>query len=173
VEIEMHSLRKLLASDEGRILSLNAESQPAVARLDPRELARLLSLSPEHLAIDAGEAGVIGYALVFASDADYDGEEFSALRHRLAEPFLYIDQVVIEKGARGGGLGRALYDQLAGLAERRGMRYLACEVNTQPANPASLAFHLRLGFLPLGPMATADGREVVLLVRQLGPKLSR
>lgn len=169
----MHSLRKLLAGDEGRVLGLNAASQPAVARLDPPELARLLSRSSEHLVVDAGEAGVIGYALVFASDADYDGEEFSALRHRLAEPFLYIDQVVIEQSARGGGLGRALYDRLAGLAAGRGMRYLACEVNTQPPNPASLAFHLRLGFLPLGPMTTADGREVVLLARRLGPKLSR
>jgi predicted GNAT superfamily acetyltransferase len=46
-------------------------------------------------------------------------------------------------------------------------------VNTQPANPASQAFHERLDFGPSGTLATQDGRQVLLLLRRLDPALNR
>lgn len=171
----MPVLRSLAPNDHDieQVLDLNAAALPAVATLDRPELVRLMALSPEHLAIESNADSVIGYALIFTSDADYDGEEFHRLRQRLAAPFLYIDQIVIDESARGKGLGRAVYDRLAQRAQQGGMNFLACEVNTQPANPASLAFHRRLGFADLAPMATRDGREVVLLARRLDADLRR
>jgi predicted GNAT superfamily acetyltransferase len=55
-----------------------------------------------------------------------------------------------------------------------GMATICCEVNVSPANPASLAFHLRMGFAIMGEMATQDGRRVALPRRPLrmtGPDL--
>ena len=66
-----------------------------------------------------------------------------------------------------------MYAELARRAAAQGLRALCCEVNTQPANPASLAFHERLGFRPLDTLATQDGRQVLLLQRRLAPELSR
>ena len=169
----MTTLRTLRADDELSVLGINADSQPHVARLWPAELTRLRALSAEHVVVANEAGGVIGYALVFAHDADYDGEEFQILRQRLAEPFLYIDQIALAPSARGRGIGRLVYAGLAQRAAAQGRRTLCCEVNRQPANPASLAFHERLGFRPLGTLATQDGRQVVLLQRRLDPALSR
>lgn len=169
----MTTLRALRADDEHSVLGINADSQPHVARLWPAELTRLLALSAQHVVVEDAAGGVIGYALVFAHDADYDGEEFQILRRQLAEPFLYIDQIALAPSARGRGIGRLVYAGLAQRAEAQGLRALCCEVNTQPANPASLAFHERLGFGPIGTLATQDGRQVLLLLRRLDPALNR
>lgn len=170
----MTTLRALRADDEHSVLGINADSQPHVARLWPAELTRLLALSAQHVVVEDAAGGVIGYALVFAHDADYDGEEFQILRRQLAEPFLYIDQIALAPSARGRGIGRLVYAGLAQRAEAQGLRALCCEVNTQPANPASLAFHERLGFGPIiGTLATQDGRQVLLLLSRLDPALNR
>lgn len=169
----MTTLRALRADDELPVLGINADSQPHVARLWPAELTRLLALSAQHVIVEDAAGGVIGYALVFAHDADYDGEEFQILRQRIAEPFLYIDQIALAPSARGRGIGRLVYAGLAQRAQAQGLRALCCEVNTQPANPASLAFHERLGFGPISTLATRDGRQVLLLQRRLNPALNR
>ncbi len=168
----MPTLRPLLLRDFDRVLAINHDSQPHVARLDSGELARLQTLSAAHCVLEEEAHGIVGYALVFAHHDDYDGEEFLHLRHRLSRPFLYIDQVALAEPARRRGHGRALYAELARQALQRGLHSLCCEVNTQPANPASLAFHQRLGFVRLGSLCTADGREVALLQRTLTPEHS-
>jgi hypothetical protein len=78
--------------------------------------------------------------------------------------FLYIDRVVIAPGSRGLGHARRLYEDLAAIA---GGRPLCCEVNLVPANPASLAFHDRLGFVPCGEADDPrNGKRVRYLVRR-------
>jgi hypothetical protein len=64
--------------------------------------------------------------------------------------FAYIDRVVVDTAAQGHGIGRRLYADLASLARAAGLPVLACEVNLDPPNPGSLAFHERLGFTPAG-----------------------
>ena len=64
--------------------------------------------------------------------------------------FAYIDRVVVAPAARGQGLARALYADLARIAEAELTRLLVCEVNLDPPNPESLAFHEKLGFAVAG-----------------------
>lgn len=165
----MSGIRALSAADADAVLRLNADAGDAVFRLDAAEYARLLGLSTRHRAACDSAGRLIGYALAFAREDAYDGEEFHALRVALAAPFLYIDQVVVAAPARARGVGRALYDALAAQCLAAGAFRLCCEVNTAPPNPASLAFHRRMGFRILGGMDTADGRRVALLQRDLLP----
>ncbi len=44
---------------------------------------------------------------------------------------------------------------------------MVCEVNSDPPNPASLAFHAGRGYLDPGHQRTPDGHEVVLLEKPL------
>lgn len=160
-------IRAMAALDSSEVLRINAVSQPGVAPLAEEELARLLTLPNEHLVATTCAEATRGYALAFHRDAPYDGEEFRTLRSVIPEPFIYIDQVAVAPSHQGLGLGRALYAGLERTGFQRRIRFLCCEVNTNPANPHSLAFHKHLGFEFLAPLSTLDGREVVLLTKPL------
>ncbi|MBS0580362.1 MAG: GNAT family N-acetyltransferase [Proteobacteria bacterium] len=163
----MIRVRAMTEGDALRVLGVNAAAGSGVASLDAAELARLLALPNEHRVAIAGEDAAFGYALAFPREAAYDGEEFRALRSAIAAPFIYIDQVAVAAAHHRRGLGRALYQALERIAARHRIRILCCEVNTRPPNPASLAFHARMGFDAFGTLTVSDGREVRLLTRTL------
>jgi len=78
--------------------------------------------------------------------------------------FWYLDRIVVHADFRRQGVGRALYAAVFEAAGRAGTPRINCEVNTQPANPASLALHEGLGFVAVGER-TAGGKTVVMLQR--------
>jgi predicted GNAT superfamily acetyltransferase len=81
----------------------------------------------------------------------------------LAPADLPAVRVVVAPEARGRGLGRRLYEDLAATA---GARPLCCEVNLVPPNPGSLAFHERLGFAACGEGDDPrNGKRVRYLIR--------
>lgn len=162
----MLSIRTLSIADVADVLAINRAARPNVAPLDAAELGRLRSLASDTVVILDDDA-VIGYALVFPDDAAYDGEEFLALRTLVPRPFTYVDQVAVRPSARGMGVGRRLYRHVEQAALARGATCLCCEVNLAPPNPASSAFHERLGFRSIGRLSTTDGREVDLLAKRL------
>ncbi len=155
--------RPLSSTDATHVLRLNAAAGCALFPLDERELARLLSLSPAHRAALAGDGSLAGYVLAFRRDDAYDGEEFLALRAAIGRPFLYIDQVAVDARWRHTGVGRRLYADLAVHAPASGATDLCCEVNLEPPNEGSMAFHRQLGFDVVSELATQDGRRVALL----------
>jgi predicted GNAT superfamily acetyltransferase len=110
----------------------------------------------------------LAFMLAFDQDDKYDGGHFQWFRQRL-ERFLYIDRVIVAATHRRHGLGRLLYEDLIGRAGQSGCPLIACEVNFQPPNPISDAFHARFGFVEIG-RATMDGgaKGVRYLVRREG-----
>jgi predicted GNAT superfamily acetyltransferase len=148
-------------------LGINASSRPAVAALDAAELDRLLALSNHHLVAATAEGAVVAYLLAFDDGCAYDGEEFQYFLAQLRRPFFYADQIAVESGRIGSGLGRQLYETLLAHARARNVATLCCEVNTVPPNPASLHFHRRLGFTVMGIGDTLEGRRVAFLVRKV------
>ncbi len=84
--------------------------------------------------------------------------------------FAYVDRVVVAAAGQGRGLGRLLYQDLFTRAAARGLPLVACEVNLEPPNPGSMAFHQALGFSPLGEATDPrNGKRVRYLTRPLPP----
>lgn len=162
----MLTVRLLERDDTVGVLRLNAAVVPAVFKLDTVELARLMAISRLHLAAVQPDGTLAGYVLAFSKEQPYDGDEFITLRSLIDGPFVYIDQIVVDERARGMGIGPKLYRELEARATGLGSTVLCCEVNTWPPNPASLAFHRRMGFVRIGEMETPDGRSVTLLSRK-------
>lgn len=160
------AIRPITSADRIDILKINAASRPAVAALDPAELDRLLTLGDAHRVAVAGGA-VIAYMLVIAHQCAYDGKEFQYFSGRLPEPFLYVDQIAVDPVRSRAGVGRELYAALGEIARLQQIKWLCCEVNTMPPNPASLDFHRSLGFSSIGNGDTLDGRRVAFLVRNV------
>ena len=81
--------------------------------------------------------------------------------------FAYIDRVVVAASAHGKGLGKALYAHLFEQAKAAGFQRIVCEVNLDPPNPGSLAFHERMGFSAVGEARLDNGKTVRYFERRL------
>lgn len=102
-------------------------------------------------------------------DSSYDGQNFNWFRDRY-ERFVYIDRIVVDGSLRGQGVGRLLYEDLFRRMRDTGQLYVGCEVNLSPPNPASDAFHLRLGFEEKGwAKLIGSDKTVRYFVKSLAP----
>jgi len=147
----------------GALLALNNDHVQELSFLTPERLM--------HLAAQAFYARRIGevdaFLLAFDERADYDSPNFLFFRDRYPR-FVYVDRIVVAANARGRGLALRLYRDLFAQAARAGHDYIVCEVNSEPPNPASDAFHAALGFSPVGSAGIHGGSKTVrYLLRRL------
>ncbi len=160
-----HLLRPLLPNDSAQVLRLNNAAVPAVNALDEASLAALTAECALAVVVvgDAQPGQVLGFTIVFAADADYASENYRWFAERSRE-FLYVDRIVVAEAARGQGLGELLYGSIFASAEAATAVVVFCEVNVEPPNPGSLAFHTRLGFAQIGQQSTKNDTVVVALL---------
>lgn len=152
-----------MSVDLGRVLDLNNAHATELSWLAPDRLARLV----ERAFLVRTIGNVDAFLMALDQDADYDSPNFLWFRERHAR-FVYVDRIVVAPAARGRGLARRLYEELFQAARRSGHRLIACEVNAEPPNPASDAFHGALGFTETGTAAIHGGAKTVrYLVRVL------
>jgi uncharacterized protein len=67
----------------------------------------------------------------------------------------------VAQAARGRGIARLLYEDLFTTAKLAGHDRVVCEVNIEPPNPASDAFHSAMGFVAVGEAAIHNGTKIV------------
>ena len=157
--------RPYTPADADAVLRLNAANEPEVGPLDAASLGRLAGQSP-FFPVAEGPAGVIGYLLALGEGADYGSLNYGWFAARLRS-YLYIDRVAFAPEFRGVGAGREVYGRAEAFAASAGLLWLACEVNLDPPNPASLMFHDRLGFAEVGRQ-WAGGKQVSMRLRGVG-----
>jgi hypothetical protein len=145
------------------LLTLNNEHAQELSPLTPERLAQLVRQACFARRIGPADA----FLLAFEQDADYDSPNFLWFRERYPR-FVYIDRIVVAASARGRGLARLLYCELFEQAARAGHGQIGCEVNSDPPNPGSDAFHAVLGFTEVGSAAVHGGAKTVrYLLRRL------
>lgn len=150
------TVEDLAGADGEALLVLNNDHAVELSWLDPGKLARMVSEA--FVARRAGTAAAL--LLAFDQDAGYDSVNFLWFRDRF-DRFVYVDRVVVADAARGRGLARRLYDDLFAAARAAGHARIVCEVNSDPPNPASEAFHTALGFVPVGVAQIHGGKKTV------------
>lgn len=149
-------------ADFGWVLALSAANEIETSHLD---LASLRSMAADAFAADIVEPEA-GYLLVFDESAAYQSVNYLWFRERHRR-FAYVDRIVISAAARGLGLARALYENLFAIARAAGHDMVCCEVNLDPPNPGSDAFHARLGFAETGRATLPNGKTVRYMTRAL------
>jgi predicted GNAT superfamily acetyltransferase len=155
--------RPFEARDAAALLALNAASVAVLSPLDETRLRLLAAMACLHeVAEDAG--AVVGFLLAFADGAPYDSINYRWFAARLKR-FVYIDRVVVDAAQRGAGVGREFYRRAEAYATAAGCAWLVCEVDVEPPNHGSLAFHRRLGFVEVGRQTVGDGKVVSMQVR--------
>ena len=139
--------RRLLALNNAHAAQLSYKTAETFRTLiDTASLAR-------------AEANGLALLVAFDEGCAYDNANFRWLKRRF-ERFLYIDRLVVDASARGRGIARALYDEAAAVACDQKRQRLVCEINLDPPNPGSDAFHVKFGFAPIGQQRLADGKLV-------------
>ncbi|TPK84829.1 GNAT family N-acetyltransferase [Mesorhizobium sp. B2-4-13] len=154
---------RIAQADEAAILALNNEHAAELSWLEAERLSFLLAEAFYARRIGDLEA----FMMTFDQNANYDSPNFVWFRERYIS-FIYVDRVVVAAHARGRGHARRLYRNLFDHARSAGHALVTCEVNTDPPNPASDAFHAALGFVEVGDAVIHGGKKAVrYYVRQI------
>lgn len=156
------SFDDLTADDIPHLVQLNDAAYPAVPITSADEMAALLATAGFTLAARDGGT-LIGFVIGMRPGAGYSSENYRFFDARSSD-FLYVDRIVIDASRRGVGTGRGLYEAVFALAREEGLREVTCEVNLDPPNPESLAFHARMGFERVGEQETKNGSVTVALL---------
>jgi predicted GNAT superfamily acetyltransferase len=161
------ALRPIADADIPLVLALNERHVELLAPMDALRLEQLTSWSHRADVIDV-DGEFAGFVITFGAGTDYDSPNYRWFSDRYGASFHYLDRIVIEDRFRRRRLGSAVYDEVEAAAA--GATRLALEVNAEPPNPVSLAFHAGRGYAEVGRIG-APGKTVAMLVKDLPPGL--
>lgn len=160
------TVRDVTKGDEDFILALNAASTPGVAEMSAEEYREIVSQAHRVLVAEAGGAPA-GFIVLIRPGSTYPSDNYGWFEEQF-DNHLYIDRVAVSKAAWGQGVGRALYEESLRIAAALDEKRLTAEVNEDPPNPESMAFHAKLGFRHLLSRTSPRlGKVVAMLERPL------
>lgn len=167
-----YELRPLSVQDRTEVqavLALNNAAVPAVNALTVDRLRSLAEMAEHAEVVIADGSRLAGFAMVLPAGAPYDSPLFGWFAERY-QRYLYLDRIVVDPDFRRQGVGRFVYDRMEQRAVSR--ERLLCEVNLDPPNPESQAFHAARGYVEVGrftvPGAGAADKECQMLAKELG-----
>lgn len=146
------ALRPIRAGDHAAVLAWNEAHVELLAPLDEARLVELLAQGDGSVIEHRGTA--VGFVLTFPAGSAYSSPNYGwfAARH---DDFLYLDRVVVDPSVRRTGIGSAVYDLIEEQAART-VPVLCLEVNLDPPNEPSLAFHRGRGYTEVGQQVWSD-----------------
>lgn len=138
----------MVVGDVVAAVGLNNAAVPAVNALDEGSFGELLEMSDRSWAIDH-DGGLGALLVTFGPGAAYRSANYLRLS-ALYNNFLYVDRVVVSPALWRRGLAAGLYETLIKHAREQRRERLLCEVNVEPPNPRSVAFHEANGWHAIG-----------------------
>lgn len=154
-------LRPIRDADLDDLLALNQSFVPHVGSTDRERLGWLV----EHACWARTTPGRDAFLIALPPGTGYWSPNYAWIQARWRD-FAYVDRIAVSSSLQGTGVGRALYEALFADMAAAGVGRITCEVNTRPPNPASIAFHERLGFRRAGVRGDASG-TVAMMSRPL------
>ena len=141
------------------ILRINEDNVEMLSPLDRQGLKKLLeSAAFARAAVADGHAAA--FVIALRGGADYQSVNYRWFGSRL-DRFLYIDRIAVAQPYRSRGLATRLYGEVLDFARAAGVGTLAAEINVEPENRPSLAFHRGLGFAEIGRQTIDGGKKTV------------
>ena len=157
--------RRIAPADLPTLADLNDAAVPAVSPIGLAGLTAHVPRCDVAIVIDDDDGLPVAFLLGLVPGAAYASETYPWFE-RNRPGSLYVDRIVVAPRAHGAGLGRRLYTEVEARAGALGLAEITCEVNLEPPNPESMAFHGRLGFAQVGEQVTKGGAvRVALLAR--------
>ncbi|MBM3478868.1 MAG: GNAT family N-acetyltransferase [Alphaproteobacteria bacterium] len=159
------SFRDATRADIPAIVALNDSALPHVNELPPATWLRFVEGEARLRVAADGAGGIAAFTAALPPGRAYGSHNYAWFQRRMAR-FLYLDRIVVAAAFRRDGWGRAAYRDVFASAPDPGAP-VACEVNLDPPNDPSLAFHGGLGFREVGvQVVPGSGKRVAMLARR-------
>jgi predicted GNAT superfamily acetyltransferase len=157
-------LRPIELGDYDQVLALNLAAEGHVSPLDREALAWFAEHAHKVVVVDDGGVAA-AFAVTLLPGSTYQSPNYGWFAERYGD-FLYLDRIAVGEGWRRRGLGSLIYDEM----ERDAIAHsrLCCEVDLDPPNPPSLAFHASRGYHEVGQLRNAKGKLLTMLTKELG-----
>ena len=151
-------IRQITPHDIEMVLAINNDAIPAVNSLTANELTDIINISEKSWVVDEGDE-IVGVLIVIGPGESYGSANYTWLNSQFTD-FCYVDRIIIASSGKRKGHGKALYLALEEHAASTGKKVLLCEVNVEPENPQSMAFHASLGWVPFQDREHGPGKVV-------------
>jgi len=156
-------LRVMREADIPAVAALNSAADPEVNDVGEEGLHDLFGMCDVALVATDPAGEIVAFVMSLGPGHPYTSENYlwfegRGVRHQ------YVDRIVVAPNAKGIGIGSALYASVLERARERGAVEVTCEVNVDPPNPSSIAFHERLGFRRLAERDARGGDVRVALM---------
>jgi predicted GNAT superfamily acetyltransferase len=156
-------LRPLGDPDAAEVLALNHRNVVLLAPMDADTLAALRSVAHRFDVVEVdGRFG--GFVVTVAPGSSYWSPYYRWFAER-GDGLLYLDRIVLHEDVRRSGVGSAVYDAVEADAATYGG--VALEVNLEPPNEPSLAFHRARGYVAVGRLGEPGHRVAMFEKRSV------
>ena len=163
----INMLRELKEEDQEALLVLNNASTPAVNPLTLEELKSILFIA-EKCWIEEIDGELAAALIIIGPDQPYSSDNYTWLETQFSN-YCYVDRIMVDQNHKRKGFGNKLYQELEKYAECNDARTLLCEVNLEPPNPQSIAFHTRLKWEPFFEREHGPGKKVQYFKKDIRP----
>ncbi len=154
-----------VSSDLEQIRKMNEAALPAVNSIPIEEFHHFLKVADYFKSLFIGD-NLVGYLIALQPGRDYNSVNYKFFESNYGS-FVYVDRVVIDANFHGLGFGKAFYNDLVQFTKTRAP-IITCEVNINPPNEGSMAFHRGFGFKQVDTQLSEGGtKEVSLMVLEL------
>jgi len=164
------TVRDAEPGDEAFILALNAACVPSVSEMSAQGFRDIAGWAERVLIAEAampeGRGEPAGFVILIRPGSAYPSDNYGWFETTF-DRHLYVDRIAVTEASRGTGAGRRLYEAALKLAAELGEQRVTAEVNEDPPNPESMAFHAKLGFRHLLSRRSRSGKVVAMLERPL------
>lgn len=157
-------LRNVERRDLHQVLSMNQGAVPSMNSLELSDIERFAE-DAAWFRVAEIDSATAAFLIVLDANTDYESINYRWFRERYTD-FLYIDRIAVDPRFQRRGLGQALYEDLFAEVRRQDIARICAEVNLQPPNPGSIAFHRALGFVQVGELEHPGEKKVAMFVRE-------
>ena len=145
--------RDLTASDLDWVHALNQANGEALSFMERDAFEAMAARAAYARVLDDQAGFLLAYARPPIPESSPNFDWFAGR----FENVLYIDRVAVADHARRQGIAARLYADLVAFARDSGFGRIGAEINSDPPNPGSDAFHAARGFQTVGE-ARLEGR---------------